>query len=127
MIYQDGGTGNLASISQTGAGTAYSTIWQFGTANQAYSTQVGSEKSIIAQGNTNEEGVNNIDPAVSMVPTEMVKVSNDYASVDQSGGGDYSLLSQIGDNDSATVTQAGANASSIIAQVGSSNVATVHQ
>jgi hypothetical protein len=114
VMFQDGQY-NTASISQQGFGSSYSTIWQHGVSNQAYSTQTGSQTSTIQQGfvddNTNEGAA----------------VSGDYANVNQSGGGNNSVVNQSGNNDWASVSQVNANATSTISQGGSFNVATVHQ
>ena len=119
VVYQQDGVANNAAINQSGAGSAYSTILQNGNANQADSTQLGSERSIIGQGITNDEG--------RAGPSTTVFVSNDYASADQTGGADYSLINQTGNNDSATVSQVAAGASALVNQGGSFNVATIHQ
>ena len=115
VIYQDG-QNNTAAINQAGSGTTYSTVWQYGNSNQAYSTQVGSEHSVIGQGVTGDE--------VAFPNT----VSSDYASVDQTTGGDNSLVTQTGNNDTAYVAQNyTANATSTVTQGGSYNTASVHQ
>ncbi len=114
VMFQDGQF-NIASIDQEGAGSSYSTIWQHGVSNQAYSSQVGSETSKIEQGFTDDNA------------TEGASVSGDYASVSQSGGGDSSTVNQSGNNDTALVSQLGANATSSISQGGSFNTANVHQ
>ncbi|HEY5006791.1 MAG TPA: hypothetical protein VII42_02235, partial [Caulobacteraceae bacterium] len=120
VIYQQGQQ-NIASINQSN-GTSYSTVWQNGSSNQAYSTQVGSDSSVIAQG---QVGAGN-EPGT--IPTPGPAVSGDYASVDQTTGGDNSLVNQTGNNDSAYVSQTStANAMSTITQGGSFNVASVHQ
>ena len=55
-------------------------------------------------------------------------VSGDFASVDQTSGGDNSLVTQLGNNDSAWVAQTStANATSTILQHGNFDVANVHQ
>jgi hypothetical protein len=113
--YQDGHN-NVASINQAGSGTTYSTVWQNGNSNQAYSTQVGSEHSVIGQGVTGDEAA------------IVNSVTSDYASVDQESGGDNSLVTQTGNNDTAYVTQDNvANATSTIMQGGSFNTASVRQ
>jgi len=115
LMYQDG-QNNTAAINQAGSGTAYSTIWQIGTSNQGYSTQVGSEHSVIGQGT-------GADNAAVTSP-----VSNDYASVDQTHGNDASFVYQTGNNDTAYVAQNyTANATSTVTQGGSYNTASVHQ
>ena len=112
---------NTAVINQGGGGTTYSTVWQNGNFNQAYSTQVGSENSVIGQ------GVNGDGPRTSD-STFVTPVSGDYASVDQESGGDNSQVYQTGNNDTALVSQTStANATSTILQSGSSNFANVHQ
>jgi hypothetical protein len=113
-MFQDGQF-NVASIDQEGVGSSYSTIWQHGVSNQAYSSQSGSETSTIQQGFVDDNG--NEGPAVS----------GDYANVSQSGGGDNSTVNQSGNNDTAWVSQANPNATSTISQGGSFNVANVHQ
>ncbi|MFI4965684.1 MAG: hypothetical protein ACHP9T_09985 [Caulobacterales bacterium] len=109
---------NVASISQVGAGTSYSTVWQNGNSNQAYSSQTGSNHSAIEQGFTDDAGTTAAGPA-----------NNEYASVTQGGGGNLSTVQQLGSNDTATVTQGGANATATINQGagGSFNTATIHQ
>ncbi|HXQ15844.1 MAG TPA: hypothetical protein VN814_14600 [Caulobacteraceae bacterium] len=115
VMYQDGHN-NIAAINQSGAGTTYSTVWQNGNSNQAYSTQVGSEHSVIGQGVTGDDGA---------YPNT---VTSDFASVDQTSGGDNSLVTQLGDNDAAYVAQTStANATSTILQNGNYDVASVHQ
>jgi hypothetical protein len=114
VMFQDGQF-NIASIDQQGAGSSYSTVWQHGVSNQAYSSQVGSETSRIEQGFIDDNG------------DEGAAVSGDYASVAQSGGGDNSTVNQSGNNDTALVSQLGANATSSISQGGSFNTANVHQ
>lgn len=113
VMFQDGQF-NVASIDQEGVGTSYSTVWQHGVSNQAYSSQSGSEWSSIQQGFTGDG-------------PEGSPVSGDYANVSQNGGGDNSVVNQSGDNDTAWVSQASANATSTISQGGSFNTATVHQ
>jgi hypothetical protein len=120
LIYQQGDT-NIAAVNQSGSGSSYSTIWQNGVSNQAYSTQSGSENSVIAQGQTGAGQ----EPLT--IPTPGAPVSNDYASVFQSGGNDASLVNQTGSNNSAYVSQQAANATSTVTQGGSFNVATVRQ
>ena len=116
LMYQLG-QNNIASINQSGGGTTYSTVWQNGNSNQAYSTQIDSEHSVIGQG---VDGDGNCCGAPA--------VNNDYASVDQTTGGDNSLVTQLGSNDTAFVSQTStANATSTITQGGSFNVASVHQ
>jgi hypothetical protein len=117
LIYQHGSF-NVASISQVGAGSAYSTVWQNGTSNQAYSSQNGANHSAIEQGFNSDAN----DLAGS--------VDHEYASVSQGGGGgNTSEVRQLGSNDTANVTQFGANASASIVQHagGSFNTATIHQ
>ncbi len=115
VMYQFGQNNN-ASINQSGSGTTYSTVWQNGNSNQAYSTQVGSEHSVIGQGVTGDDG---------SYPNT---VNSDYASVDQTKGNDNSLVTQLGDNDTAYVSQTHtANATSTVMQGGSFNLANVHQ
>jgi hypothetical protein len=114
VMFQDGQF-NIASIDQQGVGSSYSTVWQHGVSNQAYSSQVGSETSRIEQGFTDDNG------------TEGAAVSGDFASVSQSGGGDDSTVNQSGNNDTALVSQLGANATSSVSQGGSFNTAIVHQ
>ncbi|MGH6957321.1 MAG: hypothetical protein ACREEW_11720, partial [Caulobacteraceae bacterium] len=101
------GQSNTVVINQSGAGMTFSTAWQNGTSNRAYSTQIGSEHSVISQGVIGDD--------VSWV----TPVQADYASVDQSGGGDTSTVTQLGDNDTANVSQFAANATSTISQSGS--------
>jgi hypothetical protein len=120
VIYQQGQQ-NIGSINQSN-GRSYSTIWQNGSSNQAYSTQVNSEFSVIAQGQTRTGE----EPGV--IPLPGAPVSGDYASVDQTSGGDTSWVDQTGNNDTASVSQTStANATSTITQGGSFNVASVHQ
>jgi hypothetical protein len=127
VSYSDGvmyqlGQNNIASINQSGGGSTYSTIWQNGNSNQAYSTQVGSNVSEIAQGQNGASAhIGNIPDPGSATP-----VNNDYASVTQ-GGGDTSLVNQTGNNDNAQVSQQAANATSTVTQGGSFNVAVVRQ
>jgi hypothetical protein len=117
VVYQRGQF-NIASISQVGAGSSYSTVWQNGNSNQAYSAQTGSNHSVIEQGFSGE-GSYAAGPA-----------NNEYASVNQAGGGNNtSLVQQLGSFDTATVTQFGSNATASIVQHagGSFNTATIHQ
>ena len=113
VMFQDGSY-NIASISQTGSGSSYSTVWQLGNSNVAYSTQVGSEHSAINQG-FDGDGFGGS------------AVSNNYANVYQQGGGDTSTVTQTGNSDQAWVSQYGAGATSTVNQGGSFNLAVVHQ
>jgi trimeric autotransporter adhesin len=120
VMYQLG-QNNGAAINQSGSGTTYSTIWQNGNLNQAYSTQVGSETSVIGQGVTGDGPRTSDDSFVTAV-------NNDYAAADQTSGNDNSLITQTGDSDTANVFQTvTANATSTIMQGGSNNTATVRQ
>jgi len=121
VTYQDG-QNNIASINQSGSGPDYSIAWQIGNSNQAYTTQShGSNSSVI------EQGASGLGTYGNAVPTPGTPVTSDYASVDQSGGGDSSHLQQTGSEDTGLVTQSGANSTSTITQGGSFNTAVVHQ
>lgn len=119
------GQNNTVTLDQSGAGTSYSTAWQNGDSNQAYVTQSGSESSVVGQG-VNGDGER--DTTVSYDPWNSAPVTGDYASVDQTTGGDSSRVIQTGSNDTANVYQTVMpNATSVISQGGSFNVATVRQ